>query len=147
MKGFSVSDGSGILIRFHYYTKEAPQTVAAFQAALPFERVFFHARVSGQEIWSDEAPGLNVGQENASVFTEPGEVVISPYGLPRNKTAGCFGIYYGEGRGLDACNIFAKVETADAEALKALGDATWKKGARLLRFESWNSPLPHEGGT
>ncbi|GAB4092665.1 GNAT family N-acetyltransferase [Flaviaesturariibacter terrae] len=138
MNGFCLKDEQGNSIHFTYYTEHAPRTAAAFHNALPFERTLFHARVSGQEIWSDEAPDLPVGQENASVFTEPGEVVISPYGLARNHTAGCFGIYYGEGRGLDACNIFAKVVAADAAALRRLGEAIWKEGARRLRFEAWS---------
>jgi hypothetical protein len=135
MKGFQLRTRENVLIRFHYYSDWAPKTAAAFHQQLPFSVVLFHARVSGQEIWSDAAPALDTPQENASVFTEPGEVVISPYGLPRNKTAGCFGIYYGEGRGLDACNIFAAVFPEDLPLLKQLGEDIWKKGERELLFE------------
>ena len=65
-------------IRFRYYADAAPVTVEAFNNQLPIKLTLIHARVSGLEIWTDNAPALNIIQENASVFTEPGEVVIGP---------------------------------------------------------------------
>ncbi|MEO6851020.1 MAG: DUF3830 family protein, partial [Mucilaginibacter sp.] len=102
---------------------------------LPFTRTFTQARVSGQEIWIDNAPELDIIQENASVFTEPGEVVFGPLKPARAKTTNCMGIYYGEGKGLDCCNIFSKVFDEDMDILKALGNTIWKKGAQELVFK------------
>jgi len=102
---------------------------------LPFTRTFMHARVSGQEVWIDDAPPLDVIQENASVFTEPGEAVYGPLAARRTKTINCMGIYYGEGKGLDCCNIFAKVFDEDMHLLKSLGDSIWKNGVQQLTFE------------
>jgi len=119
-------------IRFRLYEIEAPLTSAAFLKILPFTRNFLHARVSGQEIWIDDMPYLDTVQENASVFTNPGEVVLGPSNHPRNKTAGCFGIYYGAGKGLDAANIFGAVLDEDLPLLKALGDRIWKYGSLEL---------------
>jgi len=45
------------------------------------------------------------------------------------------GIYYGEGKGLDCCNIFAKVFDEDLNLLKTLGDSIWKHGAEEILFE------------
>ena len=115
--------------------EDAPATSRAFSALLPFTRTLIHARVSGQEIWTDDAPVLDIIQENASVFTEPGEVVYGPLKPTRAKTSNCMGIYYGEGRGLDCCNIFAKVFEEDMPMLKQLGENIWKKGAEELIFE------------
>lgn len=134
MKGFIVKTGLGI-IRFRFYTTEAPQTCKAFEELLPFSKTFFHARVSGQEIWIDNPPVLDIIQENASVFTEPGEVVFGPLKPLRARTSNCLGIYYGEGKGLDCCNIFAKVVDEDLGLLKALGDSIWRKGTQELSFE------------
>src|SRR5689334_16650066 len=106
MKGFIIKAKDKI-IRFNLYD-EAPETSESFLQSLPFKKVFFHARVSGQEIWTDDGLSLNIPQENASVFTEPGEIVLGPVKPARVKTANCIGIYYGEGRGLDAANIFGK---------------------------------------
>ena len=136
MTGFKLTTQDGQEIRFNYYTEAAPVTSLAFQSILPFTRTFYHARVSGQEIWVDDVPSLDIIQENASVFTEPGEVVFGPSKPSRVKTANCFGIYYGDGKGLDACNIFAKVVEADQQKLKDLGTSIWKKGAQELTFSS-----------
>jgi len=135
MQGFILKTSDGQMIRFKFYSEEAPVTCAAFAQLLPFTRIFFHARVSGQEIWIDNAPPLDIIQENASVFTEPGEVVYGPLKPKRTKTSNCMGIYYGEGRGLDCCNIFAKVFDEDLALLKAVGDIIWKNGVQELAFE------------
>jgi hypothetical protein len=133
MPGFLIKT-SNKTIRFNYHT-EAPVTAAAFDKQLPCTLNLVHARISGQEIWTDRPPQLDIIQENASVFTEPGEVVIGPLKPIRTKTAGCLGIYYGEGKGLDACNIFAKVWDEDLPLLKALGDEIWWHGEQSLTFE------------
>ncbi|GAB2818435.1 DUF3830 family protein [Ferruginibacter profundus] len=135
MKGFFISTKNNVVIRFSYYTDMAPVTVMAFDQQLPFSRVFIHARVSGQEFWTDNAPALNIIQENASVFTLPGEVVIGPLQPARTKTSGCMGIYYGEGKGLDCCNIFARVFDEDMLLLQALGASIWKQGEHELYFK------------
>lgn len=122
-------------IRFRYYNQDAPVTVEAFNKQLPIALTLLHARTSGHEIWTDHAPALDIIQENASVFTVPGEVVIGPTKPTRTKTAGCLGIYYGEGKGLDACNIFAKVWDEDLNLLKELGEEIWRNGEQSVVFE------------
>ncbi len=135
MNGFILTS-SGLTIRFDYYLDTASVTTAAFQSILPFTRTFKHARVSGQEIWIDDVPPLDIIQENASVFTEPGEVVFGPMHPKRAKTANCFGIYYGAGKGLDACNIFARVVEEDRQKLIDLGNDIWKNGAKELTLSA-----------
>lgn len=135
MKGFILRTKDGIVIRFAYYMDEAPITSKGFDALLPFNITLMHARVSGQEIWTDKVPDLDIVQENSSVFTEPGEVVFGPLKPIRSKTKGCMGIYYGEGRGLDACNIFAKVTAEDRALLQSLGESIWKGGVQDVILE------------
>lgn len=137
MKGFCIKTTGGQTVRFQYYTAEAPVTCEAFAATLPFTRTFMHARVSGQEIWIDDAPELDIIQENASVFVAAGEVSIGPMKPARNKVCKCMGIVYGEGHFLDCSNIFAKVLDEDLPALKALGEQIWKQGVQELVFERW----------
>lgn len=132
MAGFKITTPDQQEIRFECYTDVAPVTSKAFAEMLPFTRTFHHARVSGQEIWIDDVPPLDIIQENASVFTTPGEVVFGPSKPVRAKTANCFGIYYGEGKGLDACNIFAKVVESDRQKLIDLGNRIWKNGSQEL---------------
>lgn len=135
--GFKIATSDNIEIRFNLYHDIAPVTCNVFLKILPFTRTFFHARVSGQEIWIDNMPALNIIQENASVFTEIGEVVLGPSLPERSKTKNCFGIYYGEGKGLDACNIFAKVVPEDAEKLWKLGNEIWINGSREITVTHW----------
>jgi hypothetical protein len=135
MNGFTIKTHNNIIIRFKYYFDDAPVTSNAFAKLLPFTRNFYHARVSGQEIWIDGAPSLDIIQENASVFTEPGEVVYGPLNPKRAKTSNCMGIYYGEGKGLDCCNIFAKVFDEDIDLFKKLGDDIWKHGTQEITFD------------
>lgn len=132
MKGFKIITTDKQEIKFELYWDDAPITSKAFIDILPFTKTFYHARVSGQEIWIDDVPKLDIIQENASIFTEPGEVVFGPSKPARTKTANCFGIYYGDGKGLDACNIFAKVIDADKQKLINLGNSIWKDGAQEL---------------
>src|SRR4051812_6293041 len=132
MTGFILRTSNNQTIRFSYYLDAAPVTSKAFAVLLPFTRTLMHARVSGQEVWIDSAPSLDIIQENASVFTEPGEVVFGPLKPLRTKTSNCMGIYYGEGRGLDCCNIFAKVFEEDMELLKTLGETIWKQGEQEI---------------
>lgn len=132
MKGFKIITTDKQEIKFELYWDDAPITSKAFIDILPFTKTFYHARVSGQEIWIDDVPKLDIIQENASIFTEPGEVVFGPSKPARTKTANCFGIYYGDGKGLDACNIFAKVIDADKQKLIHLGNSIWKDGAQEL---------------
>ena len=135
MQGFKLITGNNTIIRFKYYSDVASVTSNAFSKLLPFSRTFMHARVSGQEIWIDDAPPLDIIQENASVFTVSGEVVYGPLKPTRAKTSNCMGIYYGDGRGLDACNIFAKVFDEDMDLLKSLGESIWKNGTQEIKFE------------
>ena len=131
INGFKICCGA-ITIRFRFYTEEAPVTSAAFAALLPFSRIFRHARVSGQEIWIDDAPPLDIIQENASVITQPGEVVYGPLKPARVSTSNCMGIYYGAGKGVDSCNIFAVVVEEDRHLLEQLGNDIWEDGKREL---------------
>lgn len=134
MTGFKLKTKDGTEIRFEYY-KEAPETSKVFDRVLPFTQTIMHARVSGQELWSDKAPKLDVIQENASVFAEPGEFVIAPNKPDRNKVKNCIGIFYGEGKLIDCCNIFASVFDEDFYLLKELGEKIWREGFQEITFE------------
>ena len=136
MKGFTIRTKDNQIMRFNYYLEEAPVSCAAFDAVLPFTLAFYHARTSGQEFWIANAFNFDIIQENASVFTEPGEIVLGPMKPLRAKAGGGgIGVYYGEGKGLDAANIFGKVFPEDIEVLKSLGEKIWKQGEQQLTFE------------
>ncbi len=135
MTGFLIRTADNQQIRFQFYQTAAPVTSNAFAQRLPFAEIFFHAKISGQEIWIDNAPALDIIQENVSAFAELGEIAIGPTNPSRNKIAGCMGIFYGEGRLLDGGNIFGKVLEEDMHLLKTLGENIWRKGVQKLYFE------------
>jgi len=134
MNGFKLKTKDNTEVRFEYFD-EAPETAKAFDKALPFTLTIMHAKVSGQELWSNKAPKLDVIQENASVFAEPGEFVIAPNKPDRNKVKNCLGIFYGEGKLVDCCNIFAVAFAEDMYLLKELGEKIWETGFQEITFE------------
>jgi hypothetical protein len=69
------------------------------------------------------------------VCTEVAEEVFGPSKPERTKTANCMGIYYGEGKGLDCCNIFAKVVDEDLSILQELGNKIWKEGKQTITVD------------
>jgi hypothetical protein len=138
MPGFLIRTGEGLLIHFNLYEQEATVTGRQFLSILPFTRKFVHARVSGQEIWTQDAPKLDIPQENSSVFAMPGEIAIGPLHPARNKVAGLMGIFYGEGKLVDGSNIFGRVADEDLLLLQQLGERIWTGGSETLTFEAWN---------
>ncbi len=135
MNSFIIITPDQIRIRFQLYTDDAAQTCEAFLASLPFSRTFYHARFSGAEFWTNDNIQYALPQENASVHTQPGEIVLGPLMPQRTQTAGCLGIYYGEGKGIDCANIFGIVCAEDHDKLCSLGETIWRNGGVLLRFE------------
>ena len=134
MNKLKIIDKNNTNIVFQLYWKEAPITARAFWEALPFETTFYHAKISGEEIWTPNGLALDIPQENASVFVEEGEIILGPI-HKRNKISKCMGIMYGKGQLLDCGNIFGKVIESDLGKLKELGDKFWKEGKSILRFE------------
>jgi hypothetical protein len=135
MDQFLIKIQDNLIIRFRLYKKEAPVTAAAFSSIIPFTRPFLHARISGEEIWTDDGPHLDIVQENVSVFAEPGEIVVGPLKPARNRVANCIGIFYGKGQLMDGANIFGKVVEEDMPLLEALGELIWREGEQVLAFE------------
>jgi hypothetical protein len=133
--GFQLKTANGTTIRFDYYTEVAPVTCKAFHNALPFETDFYHAKVSGEEIWTPNGLELHIAHENSTVFIEEGEIVLGPM-HHRNKIPKTIGILYGEGKLLDCGNIFGKVKPEDLEILKKTGNDFWLNGKQNIRFEA-----------
>ena len=135
MKGFKLTTSDGITIRFNFYLDTAPITSKAFADVLPFKHKFCHARISGKEFWVANVFEFDIVQENASVFAAPGEITLGPkYPNRTPSICGSIGIYYGEGKGIDASNIFGKVVDEDEKLLISLGEKIWKQGEQELTF-------------
>lgn len=120
-------------IRFSFYDREAPVTCKSIKDILPIDIKLFHARTSGEEIWSPDGPELTIIQENATINIEPGEIGIAPI-HPRNRIAKCLVITYGTAKLFDCANIFGKVIKEDEERLKQLGNKIWLEGAQVVNL-------------
>ena len=136
MKGFIIITANNYAIRFEYYMQDAPLTCLAFSNLLPFTKTFIHSKYSGNEFWNNHAEPIDIIQENASIYVKPGEVVYGPMNPQRVITANAMGVYYGDGKGQDSCNIFARVYKDDMHLLEILGNSIWKNGNQNLIFKS-----------
>lgn len=120
-------------IKFHFYDSQAPETCMAIKKILPLEIKLFHAKTSGEELWTPEGPELQILQENATVHIEPGEIGIAPVHL-RNKISKCLVITYGQAKLFDCANIFGQVIKEDEKILRDLGNKIWLEGAQIVRL-------------
>ena len=78
---------AGMTFRARWEENDAPATVAAFAAILPFEDRIIHCRWSGESNW---IPGgdreLGIGAENATCYPAPGQLLLFPGGIARDST-------------------------------------------------------------
>ena len=128
-----LTTSSGLEIKFHLYDSEAPETCTAIRRILPLEIKLFHAKTSGEELWTPEGPELRIIQENATVNIEPGEIGIAPVHA-RNKISKCLVIAYGQAKLFDCANIFGQVMSEDEDKLRDLGNKIWLEGTQSVKL-------------
>lgn len=133
--GFQVSAPGGQAIPFEYNLRFAVETCEAFDELLPFSCVFKHVETSGPELWTENAPVLDILQQYSTAQAEAGEVLLGPVQPLRNRISGSLRIFYGEGQSLDAGNVFARVFKGELDKLAALGNRIRKEGSLELSFE------------
>lgn len=133
MKTLSLVTLTGTEIKFKLYTDDAPMTCSTIVEILPIEITLFHARTSGEEIWTPDGPELKIALENATVNIEAGEIGIAPT-HPRNKISKCLVVSYGQAKLFDCANIFGKVFPEDENKLKDLGNRIWTEGKQSVKL-------------
>ena len=126
---------AGLTFRARFLEEEAPATVAAFRAILPFEDRIIHVRWSGESNWipwGDRAFG--VGPENATCYPAPGELLLYPGGVSETELLFPYGhCAFASKAGALAGNHFATV-VEGAERLLELGRLTLWEGAQAISF-------------
>jgi hypothetical protein len=126
---------AGLAFRARFLEEEAPATVAAFRAILPFEDRIIHARWSGESNWipwGDRTFG--VGHENATCYPAPGELLLYPGGVSETELLFPYGhCAFASKAGALAGNHFATV-VEGAESLPELGRLTLWHGAQAISF-------------
>ena len=133
--GFQVSASGGEPIPFEYNLRFAVETCEAFDELLPFNCGFKHVETSRPELWTENAPVLDILQQYSTAYAEAGEVLLGPVGPLRNRISGSLRIFYGKGQSLDAGNVFARVFKGELDKLAALGNRIRKEGSVELSFE------------
>ncbi len=72
---------AGLTFRARFLEEDAPATVAAFRAILPFDDRIIHCRWSGESNWIPWGDrDLGIGPENATMYPHPGELALYPGG-------------------------------------------------------------------
>lgn len=122
---------------------DAPRTVAAFAALLPYRQKLIHVRWSGEGCWVPlgdwqlaDAQGP-VGFENATSHPAPGDILFYPGGYSETEIilaygACCFSSKLGQLAG----NHFLTI-TEGREQLRTLGLKVLWEGAQDVCFEAF----------
>jgi hypothetical protein len=118
--------------------EKAPNTVAAFEALLPFHSQIIHARWSGEAAWiplGDLDIGISREPENATSHPAPGQILWYPGGLSETEILFPYGgTLFASIVGQLAGNHFLTV-TSNLGSLRPLGEHVLWKGALDITFQ------------
>lgn len=127
---------AGFTFRARFLEDDAPATVAAFRAILPFDDRIIHCRWSGESTWipmGDQRLGLDF--ENHTSHPAPGMLLLYPGGISETEMLFPYGsTMFASKMGQLAGNHFATL-TKGQEHLKELGRRTLWEGAQDLVME------------
>ena len=128
-----VAAGFRFVARFE--ENDAPATVAAFRAILPFEDRVIHCRWSGESTWIPWGDReLGVGPENATSYPAPGQILLYPGGISETELLFPYGhCCFASKAGQLAGSHFATV-VEGGEQLPELGRLTLWEGAQPIGF-------------
>ena len=123
------------LFTLRFEEELAPQTAEAFRRLLPITSKMIHVRWSGEAGWVPLGDrDVGVGQENATSYPHPGELVLYPGGVSETELLIGYGyVNFASRAGQLAGNHFATV-TKGSENLAALGELLLWEGAQDIRF-------------
>ncbi len=126
---------AGFRFRARFEELEAPATVAAFKATLPFEDRIIHCRWSGESNWIPWGDReLGIGAENATCYPAPGQLLLYPGGVSETELLFPYGhCAFGSKAGALAGNHFATI-VEGGERFAELGRLTLWEGAQPISF-------------
>ena len=126
---------AGFTFYAEFEERDAPATVAAFRALLPFEDRIVHCRWSGESNWIPWGEReLGIGPENATRYPAPGQLLLYPGGVSETELLFPYGFCaFGSKAGGLAGNHFATV-VVGREHLPELGRLTLWEGAQPIAF-------------
>ena len=126
---------AGFTFRARFEEQDAPATVAAFRAILPFEDRIIHCRWSGESNWIPWGDrDLGIGPENATSYPHPGELALYPGGQSETELLMPYGYCnFASKAGQLWANHFATI-VVGLEQLPELGRLTLWEGAQQIAF-------------
>ena len=126
----------GIVFDARFERALAPDTVAAFEAAMPFKSKIVHVRWSGEAVWIPLGDmDFGVGFEDATSHPAPGQVILYPGGVSETEILLAYGpCCFASKAGQLAGNHFITI-TSNLDKLKELGPKTLWEGAQDIVFE------------
>ena len=115
---------------------DAPKTVAAFEALLPYRQKIIHVRWSGEACWIPLGDfELGVGFENHTCHPSVGDVLFYPGGYSETELLIAYGsCSFASKMGPLAGNHFLTI-VEGREQLRAMGTEVLWEGAKDIRFE------------
>ena len=116
-------------------TEAAPQTCAAFEAAMPFSGQIVHVRWSGEGVWIPLGDrDFGVAYENHTSHPAPGQIILYPGGISETEILLAYGgVDFSSKMGQLAGNHFITL-TSGQENLMALGNLVLWEGAQDIAF-------------
>ena len=113
----------------------APLTCAAFAAMLPCRQRIIHVRWSGEACWIPLGGlALGIGNENATSYPAPGQVLLYPGGVSETEILIAYGaVRFASKAGQLAGNHFLTI-VEGLDQLRPLGELTLWHGAHDVEF-------------
>lgn len=118
------------------FEERAPETIAAFRAAMPFSSKVIHVRWSGEGVWIPLGDlDFGVGYENHTSYPAPGQIILYPGGISETEILLAYGgVHFACKMGQLAGNHFITL-TSGLENLEELGRLTLWEGAQDVLFK------------
>jgi hypothetical protein len=118
------------------FEEDAPKTVAAFKAQLPYKSKVVHVRWSGEGVWIPLGDtDFGVEYENHTTYPAPGQFVLYPGGISETEILLAYGgVNFASKMGQLAGNHFITL-TSNLDKLKEIGPKVLWEGAQDILFE------------
>lgn len=127
---------AGVEFDARFEEKNAPQTVAAFRAQMPYRSKVIHVRWSGEGVWIPLGDTqFGVGYENHTSYPAPGQFILYPGGISETEILLAYGgVHFASKLGQLAGNHFITL-TSGLDLLAELGPKVLWEGAQEITFE------------
>lgn len=133
---FSFKRGGSVIVTT---IVQAPKTASALKVEAPLESIVLQARWSGREVAVPVNFKQKPARENQSIRANIGDVIYFHEWADSYDQSGFenIGIFYGaeivrEWRGDAPVNVFGRVDPAQYDLLREIGDRVWRQGAEAI---------------